>query len=284
MKKLFLILGLFSFITACGPDYKAEVEKLKQEQQSLLANNQAKNDELNSYIRDINEIQTSIDELVQKEQLLRQNGNELSKSAKTKILEDIKAIRKLIDSNKRKVANLQSKLKKSNQKVTELESMIGSLNQQLEQRDQSISSLNQEIANLNGKITNMESELVTVKTDNETKSKEISEKTVKLNTAYYTVGDYRSLREQKVISNEGTILNKSKNIDPDFNSNAFTKIDITKTQTIEFNEESKKVELASVHPTNTYAFVKEMDKVTGIQITNPEGFWSSSKYLVVVTK
>lgn len=284
MKKLFLVLGLFSLITACGPDYKAEVEKLKQEREQMLAQSQSKDAEINNYIRDINEIQTSIQELTQKEKMLRETGTEINKETKKRILSDIEALRKLIDSNKRKVANLQSKLKKSDQKAKELETMIESLNQQLVQRDESINTLNQEIVNLNTKLSTMEGELTASKTDNEVKSKEISEKTTKLNTAYYTVGDYKSLREKKVISNEGNFINKSKSIDPNFNTGAFTKIDVTKTQTINFDEDSKKVELASIHPTNSYALVKERDVIKGIQITDPDMFWGSSKYLVVVTK
>lgn len=286
MKKLIFILGIISVLTSCGPDYKAELEKMKQEREQLLAQFDKKNSEINGYITDINEIQSSIDELTTKEKLLKQSATkngELSVPQKKQILSDIDAIKNLIEKNKNRIASLQSKIRKSNEKVGELEKMVESLSQQLAEKDASIVSLNEQIAGLTTKIQNMETELVTVKTDNENKSKEISDKVTKLNTAYYAVGTYKTLRENKVISNEGNIISKSKDIDPDFNSESFTKIDITKTQTIPVSD-SKKVEIASVHPTNTYAFVKENDMIKGIQITNPERFWASSKYLVVVTK
>lgn len=286
MKKLILTLGIFSLLASCGPDYKAEVEKMKQERETLLAQFDKKNSEINGYIADINEIQSSIDDLTNQEKLLKQSAgksNELSVTTKQQILSDIDAIRSLIEKNKNKIASLQSKLKKSNEKVGDLEKMIESLSQQLAERDASISSLTEQIATLNSKIGNMETEMTAIKTDNENKTKEISDKVSKLNTAYYTIGNYKSLREKKVISNEGSFLKKSKDIDPNFNSDSFTKIDITQTQTIQFDD-TKKVELASVHPSNTYSFVKENDIIKGIQITNPERFWASSKYLVVVTQ
>jgi len=286
MKKLILTLGIFSLLTSCGPDYKAEVEKLKQEREVLLSQYNQKNNEINGYITDINEIQASIDELTNKERLLKQSttkGVELSVPQKKQILSDIEAIKNLIEKNKSRIAGLQSKIRKSNEKVGELEKMVESLSQQLAEKDANIVLLNEQIAGLTSKLQNTETELVSVKTDNENKSKEISDKVIKLNTAYYAVGDYKTLRENKVISNEGNIFSKSKDIDPDFNSESFTRIDITKTQTISFTD-SKKVELASVHPTNTYALVKDNDVIKGIQITNPERFWASSKYLVVVTK
>lgn len=283
MKKLFLFLSVVLLMSSCGPDYKAEVAKLKQEKESILAENQSKNEEITSYIRDINEIQISIDELTSKEKLLRDMSNEGGRTSKSKILGDIDAIKLLIESNKKKISGLQYKLKNSNQKITEFEKMVESLNQQLTQKDENIITLTQEIAGLTTKLQNVEGELTAVKTENEQKSKEISEKTIKLNTAYYAVGDYKNLRESKIISNEGNII-KSKSIDPDFNSDMFTKIDVTKTQTINFNYLSKKAELVSTHPTNSYELIKDKDLVKGIQITNPDVFWASSKYLVVATK
>lgn len=283
MKKLLLAMGMLSVIASCGPNYKQQTIDLQFKNDSLLNAYEMKNDELTAYMADLNEIQTSITELTQQENLLKSKSeSDLTADAKTKILADLDAIRTALQSNKNKLASLQSKLKKSNAKVVELEQMIANLNNDLAVRDSSIALLSQTVIELTTKVETVQTEMVAVKSDNETKTKEIADKTVKLNTAYYTIGTYKVLRDRQVISNEGSIF-KSKDIDPNFNTGAFTKIDVTTTKMITLND-PKDVRLASIHPTDSYTIVKENNKVKGIEVTNPDRFWASSKYLVVVTQ
>lgn len=290
MKNILLSVGLLSLLAACGgPDYKAEVEQLKRDRDSLLAQYDAKETEINGYMQDINEIQASIESLAQQEELLNQanaNNAEMSQDAKSKILANVDAIRQLIENNKKKLNDLQARVRKSSNKVVELEKLIASLNTQLTERDSSINALNSNIAGLNSKITTIESELQVAKADNEVKAQEIADKTTRLHTAYYTVGDYKTLRDKKVLSKTGGFLGlgKQKTVLADFSQDAFTRIDVTSTKSIDFSKESKKIKLASTHPTGSYTLRKENEKIKGIDITNPDQFWSNSKFLVVVTE
>lgn len=281
MKKVLLFVGMLSVMASCGPNYKQQVLDLQRKQDSLMSAYQLKENELASYMQDLNEIQTNITELTQREQILQKSfEGDLNTDVKSKILSDLDAIRVALESNKKKLAAVQAKLKKSNAKISDLENMVASLNKDIQLRDSSLSLLSETIIQLSNKVSVVESEMTVIKTDNEVKSKEIADKTTKLNTAYYTIGTYKSLRDKKVISNEGSIF-KSKNIDPNFNSDAFTKIDITNTKTISLNY-VKDVKLISTHPTDSYTMIKEDNKIKGIEVTNPERFWASSKYLVVV--
>ena len=237
-------------------------------------------------MQDIAEIQTSIEGLTAQEEMLNREGannTEISQDAKTRIMGDIEGIRQMIDQNKKKLSDLQSRVRKSNVKVAELEKMIGSLNSQLAVRDSSINSLNENIFALNGKITTMQTEIDTIVIESARKTAEITDKTTKLHTAYYTVGDYKTLRDKKVLAKQGGFLGlgKAKTMVPDFNREAFTQIDFTSTKTIQLNTKSAK--LLSTHPTGSYNLLSENKKVTAIEITDPEKFWQASKYLVVVT-
>jgi len=69
---------------------------------------------------------------------------------------------------------------------------------------------------------------------------------------------------------------------PAIKNDNFTKIDYTQISTIPVN--SKKVELVTTHPDGSYKIEKNNDLVSDILITDPEKFWSASKYLVVLTK
>jgi uncharacterized protein (DUF3084 family) len=287
MKNILLFAGIAMLMISCGPDYKTEVERMMRERDSLMAQYDAKDSVINGYMQDISEIQTSIESLTAQEEMLNREGannTEITQDAKTRIMGDIEGIRQMIDANKKKLAELQSRVRKSNVKVAELEKMIGSLNTQLALRDSSINSLNENIFALNGKITTMEGEIQTIQADNAMKAQEITDKTTKLHTAYYTVGDYKTLRDKKVLAKQGGFLGlgKAKTMVPDFNREAFTQIDFTSTKTIQLN--SKTAKLLSTHPSDSYNLRSENKKVTAIEITDPEKFWQASKYLVVVTE
>ncbi len=286
MKNILLLAGITMLMISCGPDYKTEVERMMRERDSLMAQYDAKDSVINGYMQDIAEIQTSIEGLTAQEEMLNREGannTEISQDAKTRIMGDIEGIRQMIDQNKKKLSDLQSRVRKSNVKVAELEKMIGSLNSQLAVRDSSINSLNENIFALNGKITNMQTEIDTMVIESARKTAEITDKTTKLHTAYYTVGDYKTLRDKKVLAKQGGFLGlgKAKTMVPDFNREAFTQIDFTSTKTIQLNTKSAK--LLSTHPTGSYNLLSENKKVTAIEITDPEKFWQASKYLVVVT-
>lgn len=276
-----------SVMTGCGPDYKMEVERMMRERDSLMAQYDAKDSVITGYMNDINEIQASLDSLTLQEEILQRNNTndpETSKDAKVKAHEQIEAIRQVIENNKKKLAELQSRLRKNSAKMAQLEKMVESLNQQLSMRDSSIMTLNSEIVTLNGNIGTMQTQMDTMRQESERKSMDITDKVNKLNTAYYTIGTYKELRDKKVITKQGGFLGmgKQKQVVPDFSQDAFTQIDITSTKTIALSGKDAKV--VSTHPNGSYRIEKENKTVKNIEITDPEKFWKASKYLVVVTE
>ncbi len=286
MKNLLSILGISILLTSCGPDYKAEVDRMNRQRDSLMAQYDAKDSVINGYMQDISEIQTNIDGLTHQEEMLNRttaNNPEATQDSKTKIMNDIEAIRQMIDQNKKKLGDLQSRIRKNNIKIGELEKVIASLNSQLASKDSSINAMNENVLALNGTINEMKGQIDTIKMDNAVKLSEIKDKTTKLNTAFYTIGTYKQLRDKKVLSKQGGFLGigKQKSVISDFNQDAFTQIDVTSTKTITLN--TKDAKLMSTHPSGTYKLQHENDKVTSIEITDPEKFWKASKYLVVVT-
>lgn len=284
MKTKILILSMAVTFFGCGPDYKSQVEKLKSQQDSLLIVQNTKDSLMNSYMNDFNEIQSSIESLAEQEQFLtkQSTNNELSSNAKTKILNNIQAFKNIIEENRNKILSLQSKIKKYNFKIDELDKMISGLNFQLQQKDSSIFILTENLNQLNLKIASVEVELSNVKNENDQKNQEIADKTNKLHTAYFTVGTYKELKEKKVISKEGGILGlgSSKSFNGDMNSESFTKIDYTSVKLIDVI--SKKIEIISVHPTDSYKLINNGKQIMAIEILDPERFWQASKYLIIV--
>lgn len=287
MKQTLVICTFLVLAVSCGPDYKAEVDRMMHERDSLLSMFDSKDSTINGYMSDIMNIQMSLDSLTMQEEMLRRsdlNDAEASPDVKARIQNSIQSIRDLISENKKKLANLQSRIKKSNIKITELESLIKGLNIQIAEKDSNLVMLNDRVTALNGTINTMQSTMDTMKMDIAAKSQEITDKTTKLHTAYYSIGTYKQLRDKKILVKQGGFLGigKNKTMMPDFNKEAFTQIDYTATNTINLNN-SKSAKLASTHPSGTYKIEKENNKVKSIQITDPENFWKASKYLVVIT-
>jgi len=66
-----------------------------------------------------------------------------------------------------------------------------------------------------------------------------------------------------------------------FNSNYFTKADMTQIKVIPLNSKFEK--LVTNHPAESYN-VTDNKKSDSLIIKDPTAFWSTSKYLVVVVK
>ncbi|MGZ4038226.1 MAG: hypothetical protein ACXVPQ_10395, partial [Bacteroidia bacterium] len=86
----------------------------------------------------------------------------------------------------------------------------------------------------------------------------------------------------KIIDKTGGLLGigKTSRLNSEIDPGNFTKIDYTKVQSIPIN--SRKAKLVTTHPSDSYTWNKENDQITALTITQPEKFWSASKYLVVV--
>ena len=67
--------------------------------------------------------------------------------------------------------------------------------------------------------------------------------------------------------------------DNDFNKDYFTEIDIRKGKEIKLY--SKRAQLLTAHPAGSYEMVKDDKEQITLKITNPNQFWSVSRYLVI---
>ena len=67
-----------------------------------------------------------------------------------------------------------------------------------------------------------------------------------------------------------------------FNKEYFTKIDIRVDKEIKLY--SKSAKLLTTHPASAYTLQQDANKQYVLRITDPQAFWSTSKYLVVQVK
>ena len=282
MKKLFFILSLATLgFSACNnkpEEVNTLADSLSNVNEGLKMVVSEKDSSIESFIVAFNEIQENLTEVKAKQKMISTNSSdaELKKNMKEQIIDDIQSINELMDKNKQKISSLKAKLEKSNGKVDELEKMITFLTTQLEEKDLEITDLKNQLERLNIEVTEITAKY-------EEKTEESNQKTDQLNTAYYTIGTAKELKEKGVLTKEGGFigLGKTKKLAGDFNKSYFTKVDITQNKTFVLN--AKKAKLITTHPSTSYKIegAKTAEKLV---IINPQEFWSASKYLVLMVE
>ena len=118
-------------------------------------------------------------------------------------------------------------------------------------------------------------DVVMLKDENAQKTETIGSQDKELHTAWYVFGTKRELKEQNILKS-GEVLQGN------FNKNYFTKIDIRVDKEIKLM--SRDARILTNHPAGTYTLERDANKQYVLRITNPQQFWSTSKYLVVQVK
>lgn len=231
----------------------------------------------------MNEIQEGFREINEAENRVNivKDGEGANKSQQ--IRENIQFIASRMKQNRELIAKLQKQLQGSSLKGTQMKSTIDNLIKQLDEKDQQLQQLRAEldakdihISELDETINNLNTNVSDLSNDNAQKTQTINTQDKQINTAWYAFGNKRELKEQGIYSAGGKILQGN------FNKNYFTKVDIRDLHEIKFY--SKSARLLTVHPSSSYTLYRDANKQYTLRITNPQVFWSTSKYLVVLVR
>jgi len=292
-QRVILMLVAGTLLFSCN---QAKLDQLEKENKELSEQNQMQDSLMNDFISTFNEFEENLAVIKEKEQMIEMSAEdpELRKSSKDQIVSDIQMINDLLDRNRTLIDDLTAKVEKSERNNRRYLASISRLKKQLEERDTEVSTLKDELAtmsftveSLNGRVDTLnqvtrtlteETNLQTARiAEQETQIGEqldqIENQTTALNTAFYVMGSSKELKDKAVMN--------SKKLNNNFDEGAFTKINITEVQTIPLN--TKKAKLLTSHPSDSYVLNEEGKEIASLEITNPERFWKTSKYLVVVT-
>jgi predicted nucleic acid-binding Zn-ribbon protein len=287
-KNLFIIGALISILFSACNNHEAEDKKVSSKMDSLSYILNARDSTINDLLTSFTEVQKNLDSVSIKQNLVslkvsNQKG-EFKKNIKDEINEEINNINNIIEQNRLKIEELSSKLKKSTNRIGAFQKMIKDLNEQIMQKNSESEALNGRLDELRIQVIQLQTSVDTLTKSNDSKSSYIASQTEALHTAFYLVGKSKELAEMKVIDKSGGLLGigKTSKLSPDFDTKNFTKIDYTKMMTIPID--SKDVKIVTTHPTGSYTIDMENKKYTNLRITQPEQFWSASKYLVVLVK
>lgn len=283
MKKLFFMVCCAALLmTGCKDGKNAPGLASVQQTDSLNDVIAQKDSEINEMMGTLNDIEEGfrlINEAENRVALLK-NGEGTSK--KQNLKENIQFIAERMKQNRELIAKLQKQLESSTLKGGQLKKTIDNLTAQLEEKDKQLLALREEldkkdihISELDETIGNLNTNVSNLSADNQQKAETINAQDKQLNTAWYVFGTKKELKGQHILEG-GKVMNGN------FNKNYFTKVDIRNTTEIKLY--SKSAKLLTAHPASSYSLTHDASKQYVLRIINPQIFWSTSKYLVVLVK
>ncbi len=283
MKKLFFMVCCAALLmTGCKDGKNAPGLASVQQTDSLNDVIAQKDSEINEMMGTLNDIEEGfrlINEAENRVALLK-NGEGTNK--KQNLKENIQFIAERMKLNRELIAKLQKQLESSTLKGGQLKKTIENLTTQLEEKDKQLLALREEldkkdihISELDETIGNLNTNVNNLTADNQQKAETISSQDKQLNTAWYVFGTKKELKGQRILEG-GKVMNGN------FNKNYFTKVDIRNTTEIKLY--SKSAKLLTAHPASSYSLVRDASQQYVLRISNPQIFWSTSKYLVILVK
>ena len=292
MKKLIFILTAFCTLglLSCNTKKEKELEQVDPNAATIDSLKQAlaqSQNESSDLIETLSLIQEGFDKINEAQGRVSVENRSGEGPTRQAIIENMAFIQKTLKLNRELIANLQQQLRTANQSdarsKAKLEEMVENFNKQLEEKTTEIEELRAQLAAKDVKIAeqgeqiNSLNENVSDRTKkNEEKARKVEAQDKELNTAYYVFGTKKELREQRILKS-GEVLKTN-----DFNKDYFTRIDLRVTKTIKLY--SKSAKLMTNHPAGSYTLEKDAQGQYVLRITDPQRFWSVSKYLVITVK
>ena len=280
MKKLIIASLCLAALAGCQ-DNKSKVDNaVTAERDSLNKVIAQKDNEINDIMSTFNQIEEGLREIGQAEGRISVARDGEGSNRTQRIAENMQFIQQTMQQNRELIDKLKTQLRESSINGKQLKKTIESLALQLEEKDKQLQQLRAEldakdihIMDLDEKISNLNSNVSNLSSESAKKSETISAQDKQLHTAWFVFGTKKELKEQQILKN-GKVLQGN------FNKEYFTKVDIRVDKEIKLYSRSAK--MLTSHPSSSYTLQRDANKQYVLRITDPQLFWSTSKYLVIL--
>ena len=289
MKKLVFAIACALVVASCNQDAAKKAEQAAQQQRDSLEQIiSQKDNEINDMMTTLSDIEEGFREITEAQSRVTLAKQGEGTNTMQRIKENFLFIQSQMQQNKELINKLKQQVRESSVKGGQLKKIIDNLTQQLETKDHQLQALREEldrkdihIAELDEKVASLNTNVTSLKEDNEKKEETITSQDKALHTAWFVFGTKDELKTQRILSKDG-LFSKTKLLEKDFNKDYFTKIDIRIDKEIKLY--SKSAQIMTSHPAGSYTLQRDANKQFVLRISDPDTFWSISKYLVVLVK
>ena len=281
MKKTLTILSvaLVAFMLSSCVEKSKKYQQLMAEKDAVVLENQNIEREYNAALGIISDVENNLQALRDAEgmMLIKNESNtqrdqlnsELIQIKETMAMNRAKldSLSIVLENSNKDRAYLRNTIKKLQSQLAEKEATIAQMQEQLAQKDQEIEGLNTQVNNLNENLN-------VANAKNEEQSRLIADQVLEMNKVYYVGATKKALKENGILTSKYILRQEVP-------AESFTQADKRELNKIAF--EGKKVKVLSAHPLESYTIVNNENQVV-IEISNPELFWSVTKYMVAIVK
>lgn len=283
MRKLSIIVVLFAVILSSCDEKQQKVDnELERQRDSLNQIIAQKDSEIDDLMATFNDIEQGFREINQAQERVSLARKGEGANDTERLRENIEFIQTTMKQNYELINKLRQQLRESSFKGEQLKKAIDNLTAQLEEKDRQLGEMRAEleakdihISELDQKIEGLNTNVSQLTEQNTLKTETINKQDKELNSAWFVFGTKKELKEQNILV-RGDVLRQN------FNHDYFTKIDIRVDKEIKLYSRSAKI--LTVHPQSSYTLQRDVNKQYVLRINNPQQFWSTSKYLVVLVK
>ena len=255
---------------------------MAQQRDSLNRIIAMKDNEINDMMSTMNDIVEGFRAINEAEDRLTIVRSDEGASSTERIRENLQFIQQTMQQNRELINKLRNQLRQSSVSGEQLRRTIDNFARQMEEKDVQLKQLEADlqakdvqIGELTEQVTDLNSNISTLQEESTKKTQTITSQDKQLNTAWFVFGTKKELKEQRIYD-DGKVLRNN------FNHDYFTKIDIRVDKEIRLYSRSAKI--LTAHPASAYVLTQDANKQFILRITNPQLFWSTSKYLVVMVK
>jgi chromosome segregation ATPase len=283
MKKLIIIAACALTVVSCNQDKASKADlAMIQQRDSLEQIIAQKDNEINDMMTTLSDIEEGFREITEAQDRVTLAKQGEGTNTRQRIAENVQFIQSVMKQNKELINKLKQQVRESSVKSEQLKKLIDQLTSQMEEKDKQLAALREEldkkdihIAELDEQVADLNTNVTQLKEETTQKSQTISNQDKQLNTAWFVFGTAKELKEQNILDG-GEVLRSN------FNKEYFTKIDIRIDKEIKLYSKSAKIKTA--HPESSYTLYRDANKQYVLRINDPQAFWSTSKYLVVLVK
>ncbi len=271
MKKLFIsLLAATAILTSCNYGGRTHLQESNDSLKAVLAEKDAT---ITDLLGTMNIIEAGFKKINEIQGRISSNSATSEVAYSDVIKSDIEAITYTLAKNKEEIEKLKKQITSNNQASKELKIKVANLEKQLIEKSKELGAMAQALANKDIHINKLDSIIADLTRANTGQELRLIEQEQEINNVWYAIGTKSELKEQNILSN-GEVMREK-----DINFKYFTKADKRELTTI--NTHARKAKLLTNHPDGSYTLERNADKQYVLNITAPEDFWSSSRYLVI---
>jgi hypothetical protein len=268
------------------------------QQENILSGEERKKRDayLEEVTETINSVETKLQEVRSKQVsitgMVSQSGE--GEAKRTRLLQNITVIEDQLRKDKKDIADLQDKMKKSGIRIKALDNMVAGLKTEIEKNEQTMAELRMVIGEKDRVIADKD-DVIKSKTDSleyangnlQAMAGELEQTTQLLdetkNTAYYVIGPKKDLLAMNVLEETGWFLRRKLSISGNFDPASFTRIHTARESEFPVNCRAKDVQIMPARAADTFTMEPSGEDACVLKVTNPGQFWKMP-YLVILTK